>query len=126
MTTRSSVGVDVITLGRMRDAVETTGQLFLDTVFTAREQACAAAAADRIAYFATRFAAKEAIFKAFATDRTAVALRDVEIVDGPHGEPVAVLRGRLAELQARRGAHLSVSLAYDGGMAIAVALLSGE
>jgi len=121
-----SVGVDLLAVGRMKDAVETTGQLFLDKAFTASEQAAAARAADRIAYLATRFAGKEAIFKTFGIDRAGIELTDIEIVDGPHGEPVAVLHGRFAELASQRHAQVSVSLAHDAGTAIAVALLSGE
>ncbi len=123
--TSPSIGVDVILLRRMRDALETTGKVFVDHVFTQREQEAAARHADRIAYFATRFAAKEAVFKTLGIDWTGVAYTDIEIVEGPHGEPCIVLHGRLADLAAERHTRVAVSVSYDGGEAIGVALLSG-
>lgn len=115
------IGIDIITLRRMRDAVDVTGTLFLDKVFTRGEQAGASDAPDRIAYFATRFAAKEAVFKALSDPR-GFEYTDIEIEDGPHGEPVARLHGRLAE----RVGHVAVSVGYDGASALAVAFLSGD
>jgi holo-[acyl-carrier-protein] synthase len=72
------------------------------------------------------FAAKEAIFKSFGTGwDSGVQFTDIEIIDGPHGEPLAALSGKFAELAALR--HVSrvlVSMAYDGDFAIGVATLA--
>jgi len=124
--TAIGVGADLIALKRIKDAVETSGAVFLDKVFTPREQERSRAHPNPIAYLAMIFAAKEAIFKSFGTGWDAgVQFTEIEITDGPHGEPVAALTGKFAELATLRGAtRVLVSVAYDGDYAIGVATLS--
>lgn len=124
--TAVGLGVDLIALSRMKDAVETSGAAFLNKVFTSVEQARYRLHPNPVAYLATIFAAKEAIFKSFGTGwDSGVQFTEIEIEDGPHGEPVAALKGKFAELAARHGVErVLVSVAYDGGYAIGVATLS--
>jgi len=120
------VGVDIITLGRMKDVLETGGKVFMDKVFTPWEQERAETHPDRVAYLAMTFAAKEAIFKTFAIGcETGVQFKEIEVRDGEHGEPIPVLTGRFAELASEREvARVHLSLSYDGDYAVAVAALS--
>jgi holo-[acyl-carrier protein] synthase len=120
------VGVDIITLTRMKDVVDTSGAVFLNKVFTPWEQERSRTHPDPVAYFAATFAAKEAIFKTFGTGwDEGGEFTEIEIRDGPHGEPLAVLSGKFAELAARRGAtRVLVSLSFDGDYAIGMATLT--
>jgi phosphopantetheine--protein transferase-like protein len=120
------LGVDIITLSRMRDVLETGGKAFMDKAFTPYELERAEKHPDRVAYLAMTFAAKEAIFKTFGIGwETGVQFMEIEIRDGEHGEPIPVLTGRFAELASERGAsHVLLSLSYDGDYAVAVATLS--
>ncbi|MBI5584474.1 MAG: holo-ACP synthase [Deltaproteobacteria bacterium] len=120
------LGVDIITISRMRDILETSGQVFMNKVYTPWEQERAGTHQDRTAYLAVTFAAKEAIFKTFGIGwETGVQFREIEIQDGPHGEPLPRLSGRFAELAAERGVtRLLLSLSYDGDYALAVAALA--
>jgi holo-[acyl-carrier protein] synthase len=122
------VGVDIIGISRIRDAMETTGKVFIDKVFTPWEQQRAEAHPDTVAYMAMTFAAKEAVFKTFGIGwHFGVQMTEIEIQDGEYGEPIAVLTGRFAELAAERGvSHVLLSLSYDGDYAVAMAVLSGE
>ena len=121
------VGVDLITIGRMRDILETSGRVFMNKVFTLYEQQRAETHPDRTAYLAMTFAAKEAIFKTFGIGwETGVQFKEIEVREGDHGEPVPLLTGRFAELAAERGvSRVLLSLSYDGDYAIAVAALAG-
>ncbi len=120
------VGVDLITISRMKDVLETGGKVFMNKVFTPWEQERAEAYPDRVAYLAMTFAAKEAIFKTFGIGwETGVQFKEIEVRDGEHGEPVPVLTGRFAELASeRKVARVLLSLSYDGDYAVAVATLS--
>ena len=120
------VGVDIITLSRMRDILETSGKVFMDKVFTPWEQGRAETHPDRIAYLAMTFAAKEAIFKTFGIGwETGVQFKEIEVQEGERGEPIPVLTGRFAELASERDAsRVLLSLSYDGDYAVAVATLS--
>jgi holo-[acyl-carrier protein] synthase len=122
------VGVDIITLSRMKDVLETSGKLFMEKVFTPWEQKRAETHPDRVAYAAMTFAAKEAIFKTFGIGwETGVQFKEIEIREGEHGEPIPVLTGRFAELASERGvSRVLLSLSYDGDYAVAMAALSRE
>jgi phosphopantetheine--protein transferase-like protein len=120
------LGVDIITLSRMKDVLETGGKVFMDKVFTPWEQDRAGTHPDRVAYLAMIFAAKEAIFKTFGIGwETGVQFKEIEVRDGEHGEPIPILTGRFAELASEREvARVLLSLSYDGDYAVAVAVLS--
>ncbi len=120
------VGVDIISISRMRDVLETSGSVFMKKVFTTWEQQRAETHTDKVAYAAMTFAAKEAIFKTFGIGwHFGVKLTEIEVRDGQFGEPVPVLSGRFAEIAAERGvSRVLLSLSYDGDYAIAMAALS--
>ncbi|MBN1254344.1 MAG: holo-ACP synthase [Deltaproteobacteria bacterium] len=120
------LGVDIITIGRMRDVLETGSKVFMDKVFTPWEQERAATHPDRVAFLAMTFAAKEAIFKTFGIGwETGVQFKEIEVREGEHGEPTPVLTGRFAEIASERDVcRVLLSLSYDGDYAVAVATLS--
>src|SRR5512136_956867 len=120
------IGVDIISISRVKNAVENSGKVFLDKVFTPWEQERAESHPNPVAYLAMIFAAKEAIFKTFGIGwETGVQLKEIEVRDGEHGEPIPVLTGRFAELASERDvSRVLLSLSYDGDYAVAVATLS--
>jgi len=122
------VGVDIIAINKIRDALETTGKVFMNKVLTPWEQQRAETHPDTVAYVAMTFAAKEAIFKTFGIGwHFGVQMTEIEVQEGKYGEPIPVLTGRFAELAAERGvSRVLLSLSYDGDYAVAMAALSGE
>lgn len=120
------VGVDIVCINRVKDAIENTGKVFLDKVFTPWEQQRAEMHPNPVAYLAMTFAAKEAIFKTFGIGwETDVQLKEIEIRDGQFGEPIPVLTGRFAQIASERGASkVLLSLSYDGEYAVGMATLS--
>src|SRR4030043_1846333 len=122
------IGVDIISLSRMRDLLETSGKDFLDRIFTPREQERAEKHPNPVAYLSMTFAAKEAIFKTFGIGwALGVEFIEIEIMDGENGEPVPVLTGKFAELASEREvSRVMISLSYDGDYAIGVATLAGR
>jgi holo-[acyl-carrier protein] synthase len=122
------LGVDIITLSRMRDLLETSGKEFLGKVFTPWEQERAENHPNPVAYLAMTFAAKEAIFKTFGISwALGVQFKEIEIRDGENGEPVPVFTGKFAELASEREvSHVLISISHDGNYAIGVAILAGR
>lgn len=118
------VGVDVVSLARMRDVLETSGEPLVRRMFSDYERERAARYPDPTAYLATRFAAKEAVFKTLGIGwESGVEFAQVEIRDGEHGEPSAMLHGRFADVATERGvARILVSLSSDGDIATAIAI----
>ena len=124
----SGLGVDIISITRIKNAVENSGKVFLDEVYTEWEQQRAKTHSDPIAYFAMTFAAKEAIFKCFSIGwESGVKFTEIEVTHGESGEPVPILRGRFAELAKERGiTRVLLSLSYDTEYAVGTANLIGS
>ncbi len=116
------VGVDIVAVERVRRLVTENAEV-IDSVFTTREQDDCVGKR-RFDRMAARFAAKEAVLKAFGTG-LAQRMRwtDVEIVRGRHGRPEVGLSGEVADFARRRGlADLDVSLSHSAGLAVANAV----
>ncbi len=97
----------------------------LDTIFTGREQRYCLGKRRCYEHLAARFAAKEAILKAFGTGLgSRMRWTEVEIVNGLSGRPRVVLYGEVAAWARRRAvADVDVSLSHAAGIAIAQALV---
>jgi holo-[acyl-carrier protein] synthase len=122
------LGVDIIAISRMKDILNTSGESFINKVFTPWEKQRIETHQDKGAYAAMLFAAKEAIFKTFGIGwHFGVQFNEIEVREGEFGEPAPVLSGKFAEIAAARGvSRVLLSLSYDGEYAIAVAALSGK
>lgn len=119
------VGVDALEISRMRRAIQRTPSL-LARLFTESERAaCTSTCGDlRHGGLAARFAAKEAVAKAFGTGVRGFAFRDIEVVTGELGQPLVRLHRGAADLARRLGimtVHVSLSTGSDLAVANAVA-----
>ena len=77
--------------------------------------------------FATRFAGKEAVFKAFGVHGDAFRLKDIEILEDESGVPQVFLHGKAAALAEEMGlTRIMISLSYDTDYAAAFACICAE
>lgn len=121
------VGVDMVEVARVERALSRTPGLGR-RVFTERELAVCTAECGRwqIGGLAARFAAKEAVAKAFGTGIRGFAFRDVEVLPDELGKPEVTLHARAAELAARLGiGELHVSLSMTDELAVANVVATG-
>ena len=77
-------------------------------------------------YLASRWAVKEAAYKAFGQGR--LQFPEMELQSFPHHKPQLIFHGILGDMLANAGVsvdprHTLVSLSHDGAMASAVVLL---
>ena len=110
-------GVDLIETARVRAALDRHGERFLARVYTPaeRELCC-----DRLTSLAARWAAKEAVAKAFGTGIGDISFQEIEILHGPRSEPVLHLHGAAQRLAAEHGlTEWSISLSHTETHAIA-------
>lgn len=115
------LGNDIIEIERVRQSIERHGQHFLNRLFTQKEQDYCYKFKDPVPHFAGRFAAKEAIAKAFGTGfGTDLSWHDVEILGDEHGKPEV----HLTEAAKKRfsAPHLLVSISHSTTHATAVAI----
>ncbi len=92
------VGIDLLEISRLEEALGRHGEAFERKIFTSKELADCATRKDRIQALAARFAAKEACLKAFGTGQhEGLSLRHVEVVRTENGAPRLRLHGRAEE-----------------------------
>ena len=120
------IGIDVVEVGRIAAGMEKNRDRYLGKIFTAAECAyCNAQHAPELNY-AARFAAKEAVAKAFGTGIGKHAgLHDIEILRDDSGVPRVHLYGAAKEFaQARQISDIQISLTHarDYAAANAIAL----
>ncbi len=116
----------MIEIMRVQQAIKKNPH-FLERIYTAKEIAYCKRKADPWQSFAARFAAKEAVGKAFGTGIGILGLKNIEIINETGGQPKAVLHGA-AEEQAllRNIRQVHISLSHSKEYAIATAVLEGE
>jgi holo-[acyl-carrier protein] synthase len=119
---RVRVGCDVVAIEDIQDSLATFGDRYLRKVFTASEiNDCQGL--NRVERLAARFAAKEAVIKAFAEPDMPFPLREIEVTR--HGPlPQLRLSGAIAEQAQHQGwLSSSLSLSHADCHAMAVVLV---
>src|SRR5712691_5926344 len=120
-------GIDIIEVGRIGASYEKFGERFLKRILHPAEIGYCLSHRQPAPFLAARFAAKEAISKAFGTGiGRHLGWKDMEIRRRDSGEPYAVLHGKGEQLARERGVTaLFVSLSHCNEYAAANALLVG-
>ena len=119
------VGIDIIEVARIAASYERFGERFVNRILLPDEIAYCQSHKQPAPFLAARFAAKEAISKAFGTGIGAqLGWQDMEIRRKESGEPYVVLHGKGEQLFASRNAkRLLISLSHTANYAAAMATL---
>jgi holo-[acyl-carrier protein] synthase len=119
------IGVDIVEVERVERLLDRHGERFLRRVFTEAEGTYAARSVRAAERLAGRFAVKEAVLKALGTGKSqGIFWRDVETVPGPLGKPVVKLHGAARTyMEKLRGDTVHVTIAHDGGRAVAFVII---
>src|SRR4029077_16413366 len=115
------IGVDLVECSRIQHSLDRFGERFLHRVFTDGEIAYSNSMKFPARHLAARFAAKEAVSKAFGTGiGKSMGWRDIDVQKKPSGEPFLVLTGPAKELATQRGvAAALVTLSHTEHHAVA-------
>lgn len=119
-------GVDIIEIDRIKHSLESTGDAFRNRVYTKREiEYCESKKVVRYQSYAARFAAKEAVAKAFGTGISeGVEFKDIEILNDDKGKPFILLDGRAKEVFDQLGGQtISLSISHCHQYAVAYVIL---
>ena len=121
-------GVDIVETSRIQDSLDKFGERFMKRCFWPVEVAYCQGMKFPALHFAARFAAKEAISKAFGTGiGKQLGWRDMEIRKRESGEPFVVLHDKGDELARERGVvEVFVSLSHCKEYAAAHAVIVGD
>ena len=121
------IGVDIVESVRIEGSIARLGESFLLRVFTESEREYCAKMHRPAVHYAARFAAKEAVSKAFGTGICqGVGWREIEIRRKASGEPFVVLHGGAADRAQSHGiAEVLLSLSHSEHYAVAQAIAIG-
>ncbi len=122
--TSLGTGMDIVETKRIAESIERFGDRFLQRVFLEGEITYSKSMKFPHLHLAARFAAKEAISKAFGTGiGRELGWRDLEIIREESGAPKVRLHGRAETYARNRGVkevHVSLSHTTEYGAASAV------
>lgn len=121
------IGVDIVKVDRIEQAVERWGYRFLKRIFTAAEIERCQQRARPAQCLALRFAAKEAFAKALGLGmRKGLRWRDIEVVHDHLGKPGLLLHNQAQRLlEAMEASRTWLSLSDERESALAVVVLEG-
>jgi holo-[acyl-carrier protein] synthase len=121
------VGIDIIEVARIHSSHERFGERFLKRILRPNEISYCLSHNAPAPFLAARFAAKEAVSKAFGTGIGAqLGWQDIEVGRKESGEPFVILHDSGKKLLADRNARVVlISLSHTQQHAAAVAILEG-
>ena len=124
------VGTDIVDARRIGKSIDQFANKFIDRIFTTAERAAADATSQPQAYFAKRFAAKEAVYKALSgAGMSGLGWQQAETLSLPNGAPVMSLTGQCkTALEALTPdgykAQISISLSDEPPYALAFVIIN--
>lgn len=112
-----SVGIDIIEIERIQEAIDRWGHKFLRRIYTASELTLYRGKTEALA---VRFAAKEAVMKALGTGTKGISWREIEVMAEPGGKPLVHLYNKARTKAAELGlGNLAISLSHSREYAVA-------
>lgn len=114
-------GTDIIEINRIKEAIETLGEAFINKIYTENEiKYCESKKNVKYQHYAARFSAKEAIFKALSKvlDSKNLEWKNFEILNDENGRPnVNFVHSKIQELN-----KIDISISHCKEYATAVAI----
>ena len=115
------IGNDIIEIDRIKKSIDRHGSHFLDRLFTQKEQEYCFQHTQPAIRFAGRFAAKEAIVKAFGVGfGKDISWHDIEILNDEHGRPLTSFSPHILSHFNRPIIHISISHCENYATAVAI------
>jgi len=91
------IGTDIVNIKRMEKSLKKNGSKFKNRIFSKKEIKYCENSNNPFAFYAKRFAAKEALSKALGTGiRKGINLKNIEITNDNFGKPSIELKGSTA------------------------------
>ena len=110
------IGTDIVNIRRIEQSLKKHKFSFKNKIFSKKEISYCEKRKNPGAFYAKRFAAKEAFSKALGTGiRKGINLKNIEISNNVHGKPFIVLKGNIANYLKKKikskkyDIHLSLS-----------------
>lgn len=109
------IGVDIVSIERIKKVYEKFGKKFLERVFTEREINYSFSHSNPFPHLAGRFAGKEAVIKALGKPQGLI-FKDIEIINNSNGSPEVLLKKT-------KNRKIFLSISHENTYAVAFALV---
>jgi holo-[acyl-carrier protein] synthase len=118
-------GVDIVEIFRMRDAIDKWGDSFLKKIFTDKEIEYSNSKRFSCQHFAARFAAKEAVVKAFGQPKKfPIRWTEIEVLNDDEGKPAIRFHNDALRLKKKkRIGDVILSMSHSKNYAVANVIL---
>lgn len=118
------IGTDIVEINRIKKALERYPHRFPSRILSEEEMALAPGNQRFAQYLAGRFAAKEALLKAFGTGLRNCLWTDISILNNKLGKPEVNLKGNLLELANDIGIkQIQLSISHTSEYAVAFCII---
>ena len=119
------IGTDIVEIARIKRMIK--NQHAIDRLLTKKEAKLMANRAKPHEFFAGRFAAKEAVSKAFGVGISKCPPNEVEVLNDDLGAPYVVLYDNAKKLQESKNAtKIFISITHEKEYAVAMVVLEGN
>ena len=123
------IGTDIVNIKRISKTIKLNGPKFKNRIFSKNEIEYCEKKRNSSAYFAKRFAAKEALSKALGTGiRKGIDFKNIEVTNNIHGKPSIILKGNVEKYLKKKlknkKYYLHLSLSDDEPWAQATVIIS--
>jgi holo-[acyl-carrier protein] synthase len=116
------LGIDIVENIRIEESLKKFGERFLKRIYTEREVEYCNTYREKIPCLAARWAAKEAVIKAYyPVFRRVLKFKQIEILGKKGLPPTAVVHGEEGRLLEENGLQVVVSIAHERKFSVAVA-----
>ena len=116
------IGVDIIEIARIEEAVSNWGERFLNRVYTEAEITLCRKNSSSLA---ARFASKEAVMKLLGTGIRGVSWKEIETLSYLSGKPLVNLYGK-AQIKAEELGLKEIAVSLSHSKEYAIAMVTGE
>lgn len=117
-------GIDLVDVAQLKKTVSRYGDRFLQRIYTERERAYCRERRNNYEHLSGRFAAKEAVRKAFGHYSSGLRWLEVEVKNDGGGKPLIKLYGDARTLAESIGVNeILVTISHSRRFAVAQALL---
>lgn len=121
------IGTDILAIEKLRPILDQPNYLsdsFIQKTYTKNEIALAESRSAPIYCYATRFAGKEAVFKAFGIHGNDIRLNEIEILSDANEAPYVLLSKNAEKIAKEKEiSQILISLSYEEQYAIAYCIM---
>ena len=114
-------GIDLVNIKRFKRTIQKYGRTFIEKIFTFREIAYCENKRNKYEHYASRFAAKEAFYKALGGIAITPRFKDVEVINKKNGAPELIINANYRKkIGFKKKTNISLSITHEKDYASAL------